>query len=77
MPLIYSNPKEMPFSEADYCRRLYRRHVQGALVRSGASLFMWIAAWVSLLFGAIQSTHSAFFNYCDTFCCGIHLLLHR
>ena len=56
MPLIYSNPKEMPFSEADYCRRLYRRHVQGALVRSGASLFMWIAAWVSLLFGAIQST---------------------
>lgn len=57
MSLIFSNPKEMPFSEADYCRRLYRRHVQGALVRSGASLFMWIAAWVSLLFGAIQSNH--------------------
>ena len=57
MSLIFSNPKEMPFSEADYCRRLYRRHVQGALVRSGASLFMWIAAWVSLFFGAIQSNH--------------------
>jgi len=24
-----------------------------------------------------QPNHSAFCNYCDTFCCGIHLLLHR
>ena len=47
----------MPFADSDYCKRLYRRHVQGALVRTGASLFMWIAAWVALLFGAIQSNH--------------------
>ncbi len=27
--------------KTDYMRNLYRRHVQGALVRSGASLIMW------------------------------------
>jgi signal transduction histidine kinase len=47
----------MSFADADYCKRLYRRHVQGALVRIWASLFMWIAAWVALLFGAIRSNH--------------------
>jgi signal transduction histidine kinase len=57
MPLTFSNHKDMPLVDADYCRRLYRRHVQGAIVRSGASLFMWIAAWVSLSFGAIQPIH--------------------
>jgi len=52
-----SKHKDMPSIDPDYFRRLYRRHFQGALVRSGASLFMWISAWVALLSGAIQSSH--------------------
>ena len=57
MKIDVSKHKDRPLTDADYYSRLYRRHVQGALVRSGASLFMWIAVWVSLLFGAIQSIH--------------------
>ncbi|MGD8972270.1 MAG: ATP-binding protein [Desulfobacterales bacterium] len=59
MKITVSKHKDMPSTDADYYCRLYRRHFQGALIRSGASLFMWIAAWVSLVFGAIQSIHFA------------------
>jgi len=40
--------------DADYFKKLFRRHVQGALVRSGASLIMWLFALVSFWGGAIQ-----------------------
>lgn len=40
--------------KTDYMRNLYRRHVQGALVRSGASLLMWLFALGSFWAGAIQ-----------------------
>jgi hypothetical protein len=36
-------------SPADYLEILYRRHFQGALVRSGASVIMWLFALVSFL----------------------------
>jgi signal transduction histidine kinase len=36
---------------------LYKRHFQGALVRSGASLFMWLCAFVAFLVGSIQDKH--------------------
>jgi len=52
-----SRNNDKPLIDPDYYRRLYRRHFQGALIRCGASLFMWIAAWVALLLGAIQSSH--------------------
>jgi hypothetical protein len=52
-----SKHKDKPSIDPDYYRRLYKRHFQGALIRCGASLFMWIAAWVALLLGAIQSSH--------------------
>ena len=57
MPSTLSNHHHVPSVNADYYSRLYRRHAQGAIVRSGASLFMWITAWVALLLGAIQSIH--------------------
>ena len=47
----------MPSPNDEYFSRLYKRHVQGALVRSGASLFMWIVAWIALVFEAIQPVH--------------------
>ena len=34
--------------------KLYRRHFQGALVRSGASMFMWLFAVTAFLVGSIQ-----------------------
>jgi len=43
--------------KTDYMRNLYRRHVQGALVRSGASLIMWLFALGSFWAGAIQINH--------------------
>ena len=52
-----SKHKNMPSIDAEFHRKLYRRHFQGALIRSGACLFMWVAAWVALFFGAIQSYH--------------------
>ena len=57
MKITVSKHKDMSSLDADFYSRFYRRHFQAALVRSGASLFMWIAAWVSLFFGAIQSIH--------------------
>ena len=40
--------------KTDYMRNLYRRHVQGALVRSGASLMMWLFALGAFWGNAIQ-----------------------
>ena len=57
MLLISPDLDEKLLDDAEYFRRLYRRHVQGALVRSGASLFMWIVAWISLILEAIQPVH--------------------
>jgi len=39
---------------ADYVEMLYRRHFQGALVRSGASVVMWVFALVSYLANTIK-----------------------
>ena len=42
---------------ADYLEILYRRHFQGALVRSGASAIMWFFALVAFLTNAIRMNH--------------------
>jgi len=34
---------------------IYKRHVQGAFVRSGASVLMWGCAWIAYLIGDIRS----------------------
>ena len=46
---IELNPKQL--------KKLYKRHFQGALVRSGASLLMWLFALVAFLAGSIQEKH--------------------
>ncbi len=44
-------------SQSEYLRKLYRRHVQGALVRSWASLIMWLVAIFAFWEGGIQINH--------------------
>lgn len=34
---------------------VYKRHVQGAFVRSGASVLMWFCAWIAYYVGDIHS----------------------
>ncbi len=43
--------------DADYFKKLYRRQVQGALVRAGASLIMWLFALGAFWAGVIQINH--------------------
>ena len=45
--------------DADYLKNLFRRHVQGALVRSGASVFMWVFAFAAFLEGHINKDQMA------------------
>jgi len=42
------------FKDADYFKNLFRTHVQGAFVRSGASVFMWLVALAAFLGGHIK-----------------------
>ena len=46
-------------TDADYCKTLFRRHLQGALVRSGTSVFMWFFAVVAFLEGHISKEQMA------------------
>lgn len=41
----------------DYFKKLYRRHYQGALVRSGASTVMWLFALASYLANETKINH--------------------
>ncbi len=41
----------------EYYSRLYRKHFQGALVRSGASLIMWLFAWAAYAIDVIGVGH--------------------
>jgi len=45
--------------DADYFKKLFRRHVQGALVRSGASVIMWVFALAAFLEGHINKDQMA------------------
>ncbi|MFH1350338.1 MAG: hypothetical protein ABII26_05310, partial [Pseudomonadota bacterium] len=42
---------------ADYPEILYRRHYQAALVRSGASVIMWVFALAAYLANIIKMNH--------------------
>ena len=46
--------QDLSYNNTDHLKRLFRRHVQGALVRSGASLIMWITALGGFLFDVIR-----------------------
>ena len=43
--------------QSDQQAKLFKRHVQGAYVRSGASLFMWLCAFAAFLTGMIKINH--------------------
>lgn len=43
---------------------LYKRHRQGAFVRTGASLFMWLFAYVAYLIDSIQKDHIIGVSFC-------------
>jgi signal transduction histidine kinase len=45
--------------DADYFKILFRRHAQGALVRSGTSVFMWVFAFAAFLEGHIKKGQMA------------------
>jgi len=45
--------------DADYFKKLFRTHVQGALVRSGASVVMWVFALAAFLEGHINKDQMA------------------
>ena len=43
--------------QPDQLNRLFNRHRQGALVRTGASLFMWLFALASFLLKTLTAAH--------------------
>ena len=51
----------------DQHKKLYKRHIQGALVRSGASFFMWLFALVAFLIGSIEEKHLVGISICVVF----------
>jgi len=48
----------------DQLGKLYKRHRQGAFVRTGASLFMLLFAYVAYLFDVIQKDHIIGVSFC-------------
>jgi len=54
-------------NDADYFKILFRRHLQGALVRSGASVFMWVCALAAFLEGHIKKDQMAGISISVTF----------
>ncbi len=55
-----------------YHQRLYRRHYQGALVRSGASLFMWLVALQAYIIGVIGQHHFIAVSMADIYLVAIN-----
>ena len=58
---IASRPKQLGPEQR---RRLYRQHVQGAYVRIGASLFMWLYAFMAHKLGVIQTQYIVAVTIC-------------
>ena len=56
----------------DQQKKLYKRHIQGALVRSSASLFMWLFALVAFFIGSIQEKHLVGISLSVVFLIGIN-----
>ncbi len=52
--MIAQRDREQTNKPADNLTLVYRRHVQGAIVRSAASFFMWCSAWIAYAFGIIR-----------------------
>jgi PAS domain S-box-containing protein len=59
MKQLMSSESENPIEDIPFPkqRKLYKRHLRGAFVRSGLSMIMWIFALLSFLKGAIGKFH--------------------
>ena len=49
--------RDQVVARTDDLAPIYKRHVQGAFVRSGASVLMWLCAWIAYSIGDIKSEH--------------------
>jgi len=52
--MIAHKDREQTNSLIDNLALVYKRHVQGAIVRSAASFFMWCSAWIAYAFEIIR-----------------------
>ena len=52
--LAHQEGKDRRFLRPDQLKRLYKRHLQAAYLRSGASLFMWLFILGPYLYGVID-----------------------
>ena len=55
--MIEAEHKDKIKLHPDYLKTLFRIHLQGALVRSGASIIMWLTAFFAFLVGTIKAYH--------------------
>ena len=53
--MIQGSPTESFLPDEAYYRKLYRRHLQGAMVRTGASLLMWLFALLAYAIDLIRT----------------------
>ena len=55
--MIAHRDREQTNNLTDNLALVYKRHVQGGIVRSGASLVMWFSCWIAYQFGLIHIEH--------------------
>ncbi len=52
--MIADPDQEQTNKLTDNLALVYRRHVQGGIIRSGASVVMWFSCWIAYQFGLIR-----------------------
>ena len=55
--MIAYKDREQTNNLTDNLALIYKRHVQGGVIRSGASLVMWFSCWIAYQFGLIHIEH--------------------
>ena len=55
--MIAYKDREQTNNLTDNLAPIYKRHVQGGVIRSGASLVMWFSCWIAYQFGLIHIEH--------------------
>jgi signal transduction histidine kinase len=55
--MIPYKDREQTNNLTDNLALIYKRHVQGGVIRSGASLVMWFSCWIAYQFGLIHIEH--------------------
>ena len=55
--MIAHRDREQTNNLTDNLALIYKRHVQGGIVRSAASFFMWCSSWIAYQYGLIRVEH--------------------